>query len=59
MLFQTLEEAGAENSRFDMIVPTIVYPASSQEHTLTAEELGHLVRLHFTPQELSSKKSLN
>ncbi|XP_053378783.1 polyamine-transporting ATPase 13A3-like isoform X2 [Mercenaria mercenaria] len=37
-----LEETGEDNSKFDMLVPTIVYPKSSREHTMTAEELSNI-----------------
>ncbi|KAL4221280.1 hypothetical protein ACF0H5_019543 [Mactra antiquata] len=37
-----LEESGEDNSKFDMLVPTIVYPKSSKEHTMTAEQLEHI-----------------
>lgn len=39
-----LDETGEDNSKFDMLVPTIVYPKSSREHTMTAEELSHIDR---------------
>ncbi|XP_052213328.1 polyamine-transporting ATPase 13A3-like isoform X2 [Dreissena polymorpha] len=39
-----LEEAGEESSRFDMLVPTIVYPQSSRERLMSAEELTNIAQ---------------
>ena len=58
-VLQHLEEAGEESSRFDMLVPTIVYPKTSSEHTMNAEQLSRIVSIsHLTVNLLFRGSSL-
>jgi len=47
-----------------MLTPTVVYPTSSREHTMSAEELGHIVilllhsiqQIYHTNENLAANK---